>query len=74
MSGLFTNEPVTIPGWQKAIHVATEAASVLMVPFVFRAAADARQPHKNFLRFLGAGMLVVDGFLLMRWLGKSKKP
>lgn len=57
----------TIPGWQRKIHVLTEAASVLMVPFVFAAAKATNRPHKQFLYFLGGSMLVVDGLLLVRW-------
>jgi hypothetical protein len=57
----------TIPDWQKTIHVVTEAASVLLVPFVLAAARDARKPHKQRLQLLAVGMLVVDGFLMLNW-------
>lgn len=59
-----------IPEWQRQIHVVTELASVLMVPWVFAAAAQAKAPHKQRLQFLGVGMLIVDGFLLWNWLRK----
>lgn len=63
-----------IPDWQRTIHVVTEAASVLMVPWVLAAAKSAKKPHKNRLYFLGYSMLAVDGFLLLRWLTKKGSP
>lgn len=43
-----------------------------MVPAVFAAARQAKGKHKRFLRFLGASMLIVDGFLLARWLTRDR--
>ena len=54
---------------QRNLHVLSEAAAVLMVPLLFAAAADAREPHKTRLQVLAWGTLLVDGFLLYRWLG-----
>lgn len=61
-----------VPNWQRTIHVTTELASVLMVPWVFAAAREAKQPHKTRLQVLGLGMLLVDGYLLWRWWGLSR--
>ena len=57
-----------IPDWQRRFHIATEVASVLFVPFVLAAARDAREPHRSRLMVLAAGMALVDGFLVYRWI------
>lgn len=57
-----------VPKWQRDVHVVTEAAAVLMVPLLFSAAAAAREPHKTRLQVLAWGTLIVDGFLLYRWI------
>jgi hypothetical protein len=62
----------TVPGWQRWIHVVTEAAAVLAVPMLFSAARAAPEPHKTRLRCLAWGTLAVDGFLLYRWLTSSE--
>lgn len=59
---------ICIPAWQRAVHVLTEAASVLAVPAVFAAARAVPWPHRARLRALGWAMVVVDGLLLVRWV------
>ena len=56
-----------IPAWQRQFHIATEAASFLMVPVIFSAANKLDDPHRTMLRIFAVGMLLVDGFLLLRW-------
>lgn len=63
---------VTIPEWQRQIHVASELAAVLMVPLLFAAAADAREPHRTRIKALAYGTLLVDGYLLYRWWKGSR--
>jgi hypothetical protein len=58
-----------VPEWQRRLHIASEAAAVLMVPLLFAAAASAREPHKTRLQVLAVGTLIVDGLLLYHWLG-----
>lgn len=65
---------ICIPAWQRAVHIVTEAASVLAVPAVFAAARAASQPHRARLRALGWGMVVVDGLLLVRWVALAYRP
>jgi hypothetical protein len=57
-----------VPKWQRDLHVVSETVAVLMVPLLFSAAAAAREPHKTRLQVLAWGTLVVDGFLLVRWI------
>jgi hypothetical protein len=59
---------VTIPAWQRDLHVASEAFAVLSLPLLFAAAKAARPPHRGFLTFMAWGTLAVDGYLLCRWL------
>lgn len=59
---------LVVPRWQFHLHWTTELASVLAVPFVFAAARQLPEPHRTRLRLLGWGALIVDGFLLFRWL------
>lgn len=64
---------ITISDSQHQVHVLTELASVLMVPAVFAAAKASKGKHRDFLRFLGWSMLVVDGALLVNWWLKRRK-
>jgi hypothetical protein len=61
-----------ISAWQRRLHIVTETAAVLMVPLLFAAADDAREPHKSRLKALAVGTMVVDGFLLYRWWSQNK--
>ena len=58
---------------QKAIHLASELAAVLMVPAMFSAARAAKGKHRAFLRFLAWGTLIVDGGLLINWWLKRRR-
>lgn len=63
----------TISDSQKNVHVLTEAAALLMVPAIFAASRSAKGKHKDFLRFLGWGTLIVDGGLLISWWLKRRR-
>lgn len=67
-----TNDAYTIPSWQRDLHVATELASVLLVPAVFAAAKTTKGKHRKFLNTLGWSMLLIDGFLIYRWVTKPQ--
>jgi hypothetical protein len=57
-----------IPGWQRRLHFYSELAAILMLPKLFAAARDANHPHKRFLTVLAWGTLVIDGYLVYRWV------
>lgn len=58
-----------VPNWQRRIHIATEAIAVaVFVPWLLAAAKAAPEPHKGRLKLMAVGALVVDGYLLYRWL------
>ena len=63
-----TDAPVMIPAWQRDLHVYAEAFALLSLPLLFAAAKDARPPHKAYLTFAAWGTVVVDGYLLYRYL------
>jgi hypothetical protein len=61
-----------IPAWQRGLHIVSEAGALLMVPLLFAAAEDAREPHKSMLQFLAVGTLAIDGFLLWQWIKDNR--
>ena len=70
-------EPTTISAAQRNLHIVSEAmALVLTVPFFFYAAKRLPTAAERKTAFwMGVGALVVDGFLLLRYVtGTSDKP
>jgi hypothetical protein len=61
-----------IPEWQRRLHIVSETAAVIMVPVLWMASNETRDPYKTFLRGLAIGTLAVDGYLLYRWLVKNR--
>ena len=58
-----------VPQFQRRVHVWSELfAVVVSVPVLLAAANATREPHKTRLRALAAGTLLVDGYLLWRWM------
>lgn len=64
----FVDDTSAIPGWQRRLHFYSELAAIAMLPRLFAAAKDAKQPHRKFLTALAWGTLLVDGYLVYRWI------
>ena len=62
------SDNTTIPGWQRRLHFYSELAAIAVLPKLFAAASDAGPKHKGFLTFLAWSTLVVDGYLVYRWV------
>jgi len=62
--------PALVSGQRRSVHIVTEMLAVTVAaPVLWNIASSPHltSAHRDFLRVLAVGTLVVDGWLLWRW-------